>query len=262
MFYKSIKNQAQQFLGNYGSENPATFAAAQQAIGGLLMLDGFIGIDNPFGGKKRSGIFGSFVGILLGLGLVFGTGTYAGLLDVNDLTANTTATVVSVNQQYTRSNNNRCTIQAVYTISGKEYTNTASGVSSSTCALTQGQVIDINYDPNNPGTFAHDLDDVKTVLKIIPIAGAILAFTSIFTFAIRLLSIIFGWKLLKSGRTLAKTLPAGTDLSTIKNEIKQNFAKSVFGIGNGFNIPSVPQQTTPPVQDTNDPNKPVSNQEP
>ena len=72
--------------------------------------------------------------------------------------------------------------------------------------------------------------------------GAIVAVTSLVTFAIRLLSIIFGWKLLKSGRALAKTLPAGTDLSTIKNEIKQNFAKSVFGMGGGNNQTPTPPQ--------------------
>jgi hypothetical protein len=52
MLYRNLKNQAQQFLGNYKSKNPATFAAAQQAIGGLLILDGFIGIDNPSGVKN------------------------------------------------------------------------------------------------------------------------------------------------------------------------------------------------------------------
>lgn len=53
MFYKSIKGRAGQFLGNYKQQNPATFAAAQQAVGGLLILDGLVGIDNPLGGKKE-----------------------------------------------------------------------------------------------------------------------------------------------------------------------------------------------------------------
>ncbi|HSW37744.1 MAG TPA: DUF3592 domain-containing protein [Candidatus Saccharimonadales bacterium] len=253
MFYKNIKGHAEQFLGNYKQKNPATFAAAQQAIGGLLILDGFVGIDNPLGGKKRNGIFGSLIGVIVGLVFVFGTGFIGNLFGINKLTATTTATVVSVSQptySNTTGNNNNsgsssCTVQAKYTVNGKEYTQTASSGSSSACSLTQGQTININYDPNSPGAFAYDLNTVKTVLKIFPIVGAIVAVTSLVTFAIRLFSIIFGWKLLKSGRALAKTLPAGTDLATIKNEIKQNFAKSVFGMGGNNNPPASPLPPNP-----------------
>lgn len=249
MFYKNIKGHAEQFLGNYKQENPATYAAAEQAVGGLLILDGFVGIDNPLGGNKRSGIFGSLIGIVVGLVFVFGTGFIGNLFGINKLTATTTATVIGVSQPtYSNSGNSNnsssgsCTVQAKYTVNGKEYTQTASSGSSSACSLSQGQTININYNPNNPGAFAYDLNTVKTVLKIFPIVGAIVAVTSLVTFAIRLFSIIFGWKLLKNGRALAKTLPAGTDLSTIKNEIRQNFAKSVFGMG-GNSTPPTPTQT-------------------
>lgn len=236
MFYTNIKNQAAQFLNGYKEKNPATFAAAQQAIGGLLILDGFIGIDNPVGDKKRSGIFGSLIGVILGTALVFGTGFIGNFFGINKMTATTTATVVNVSQPTpsSSSNNNSggsCTPQATYTVNGKEYTQTASSGSSSACSLTQGQSININYDPNNPGAFAYDLNTIKSVLKLVPYFGAIVAITSLVTFVIRLFSIIFGWKLLISGRALAKTLPADTDLTTIKNEIRQNFAKSVFGMG-------------------------------
>ncbi len=236
MLYTKIKNHAQQFLNGYEQNNPATFAAAQQAVGGLLILDGFIGIDNPLGGERRSGVFGSLIGIVVGLVFVFGIGLIGNLFGINKLTSATTATVVNVSQPTSSTNGTdnsggSCTARAKYTVNGKEYTQTASSGSSSACALTTGQTIDINYDPNNPGAWAYDLNTVKTVLKIFPIVGVFVAVTSLITFAIRLFSIIFGWKLLKSGRALAKTLPAGTDLSTIKNEIRQNFAKSVFGMG-------------------------------
>ncbi len=247
MPYTRIKNQAQQFLGGYKQDNPATFAAAQQAIGGLLILDGFIGIDNPIGGKKRSGIFGSLIAVIIGLVLVFGIGFIGNLFGINKLTATTTATVVSVSQptSTTSSDNSSsdvsCTPQAKYTVNGNEYTQTSSMGSSSACSLTSGQTISINYDPNSPGAWAYDLNALKTVLQIFPVVGAIIVITSLVTFVIRLVSIIFGWKLLKSGRALAKTLPAGTDLSTIINEVRQNFAKSVFGIGGNNN--ETPVQT-------------------
>lgn len=259
MFYKNLKNQAEQFLGGYKQDNPTTFAAAQQAIGGLLILDGFIGIDNPLGGKKRNGIFGSLIGVVVGLVFVFGTGFIGNLFGINKLTATTTATVVSISQPSSTSTNSSssasgrsCTPQAKYTVDDKEYTQTSSSGSSSACSLTAGQTININYDPSNPGAWAYDLSTVKTLLKIFPIVGVIAVMTSLFTFVIRLLSIIFGWKMLKSGRALAKSLPEGTNLSTIKNEIRQNFAKSIFGIAGSSQTPTPtptdPQPPTQPIQ--------------
>jgi Protein of unknown function (DUF3592) len=233
MIYKNLKTQAVEFLDNYKKDNPATYAAAQQAIGGLLILDGFVGIDNPLGGKKRTGIFGSLLGVVVGSLLVFGTSMFSNLLGINKLTANTTATVTSVSQPANTTSNNSnggtCTPQASYTVDGQQFTQTSSSSSSSACSLTQGQVININYDPSNPGNWAYDLESAKTLLKIFPVVGGLIAATGLFTFIIRLVSILFGWKLLKSGRSLAKTLPSSTDLSTVKSEIKQNFTKTVFG---------------------------------
>ena len=93
-----IKSAAEGFLNQYKTSSPASYSAAQQAVGGLLILDGFIGIDNPFGDKKRSGIFGSLIGIVVGLVFVFGTGFIGNLFGINKLTATATATVVSVSQ--------------------------------------------------------------------------------------------------------------------------------------------------------------------
>jgi hypothetical protein len=58
--------------------------------------------------------------------------------------------------------------------------------------------------------------------------GIFVLISSIGTFFIRLLSIIFGWKLLKDGRKNAANLPAETSLQTMINEIKQNFIASIF----------------------------------
>jgi hypothetical protein len=246
-----IKSAAENYLSQYRTSSPASYAAAQQAVGGLLIVDGFIGIDNPLGNNKRSGIFGSLIGIVVGLVFLFGTGVIANLMGINKLTAATSAEVVSVSQPVRTNSDDSgssCTATAKYTVSGKEYNQVASSGSSSACSLAAGQRININYDPNNPGAWAYDLATVKMVLKIFPIVGAVVALTSFFTFVIRLLSIIFGWRLLKSGRALAKSLPAGTDLSTIKNEIRQNFAQHLFGMGTGGIQPQAPAQNQVPTQ--------------
>lgn len=246
-----IKSAAESFLSQYKMRSPASYAAAQQGVGGLLILDGFIGIDNPLGNKKRSGIFGTLIGIVVGLLFVFGTGFIGNLMGINKLTATTSAKVVGVSQPTTTTNSegsssSSCTAQAKYMVGGKEYTQAASSGSSSACSLTAGQTININYDPNSPGAWAYDLNTVKAVLKIFPFIGAIVAIISLFTFIIRLLSIIFGWKLLKNGRAMAKTLPAGTDLSAMINEIRQNFAQHLFSFASG-NVQPPSQQSQPQV---------------
>ena len=69
--YSSLKGKAQGFLDKYKEKDTASYAAAEQAIGGLLILDGFIGIDNPLGGKKRSGIFGTVTSMFIGVIFIF-----------------------------------------------------------------------------------------------------------------------------------------------------------------------------------------------
>ena len=245
-----IKAAATSFLDQYKTESPATFAAASQAVGGLLILDGFVGIENPLGGNKRPGIFGSLIGIVVGLVMTLGFGLFAGLFGLNNMTAVTTATVTNVIQPNTSYNTNSnsqptCTAQASYSVNGKEYLQTGLIGSSSICSLIAGQTIQINYDPNNPGSWGYEVETTKTILKIFPLVGIVILISSIITFIIRLLCIIFGWKLLKNGRTLAKALPPETNLSTIKNEVRQNFAKYLFGFGTGSGQIITPQ-TQPP----------------
>ncbi len=253
MRLSKIKSTATSFLDGYKNENPASFAAAQQAVGGLLILDGFIGIDNPFGGKKRSGIFGSLIGVIVGLAFIFGSGFIGGIFGTKSMTAETTATVESVSQQprsnTNNSNNtsNSCTAVAKYTVDGKEYSQQSSFGSSGICSLAPGQTVAIKYNPNQPGSWGYGVDTVNNVIKFIPIFGILVFLVSLITFGIRLLSIIFGWKLLTSGRALAKTLPEGTNLGTVTDEIKQNFSKLLFG---GQIEPSAPQPPTPTQDNT------------
>jgi hypothetical protein len=94
--------------------------------------------------------------------------------------------------------------------------------------------VTINYNPNNPAAWAHDVASIKGFMSIFFWAGVVVLVASIVTFVIRLLSIIFGWKLLRKGRTLAATLPSDTSFGTIVNEIRQDFTKTLFNFGGGM----------------------------
>jgi hypothetical protein len=247
----NLKKDAQNYLNQYKSRDPASYAAAQQAIGGVLILDGFIGIDNPFGGKDRPGIFGSLVGIALGVVFLFAPTIFNHISGINDMTATTTATVVSVHQETSSSNDSgsSCSATAKYTVDGKEYNQASSFGSGYFCPLTPGSTIPINYNPNNPGAWGYKIKTISSFVKIFAWVGLFAIVMSSFTFIVRLLSIIFGWKLLKSGRNLAKTLPPGTDLGTIISEVKSDFTKTLFNFGgaNMFAQPA-PQPATPTPQ--------------
>jgi hypothetical protein len=233
--FSSLKQKAVDFLEPYKQKEPAAYAAAEQAIGAVLITDGFIGIGNPLGGKKRPGIFGTIGGMILGIIFMFIPTIFGSLSGINSMTAVTSATVTSLSSHVTYSTNGgsstACSLTAQYTVNGKEYTNPSSMSSSNYCALTQGQTININYNPSNPGSWVYGAKTISNILLIFFWVGVIALISSIFTFFIRLASIIFGWKLLKDGRKNATNLPADTNFQTMVSEIKQNFTSSLFGFG-------------------------------
>lgn len=253
-FFSSLKQDAINFLEPYKTKEPATYAAAEQAIGAILITDGFIGIDNPFGRKKRPGIFGTIGGIVLGVIFMFIPTFFGNISGINNMTAVTSATVVSVGPaNYIRNSNGgssaSCPLTVSYSVNGQEYTNQSSISSSDHCSLSAGQTITINYNPANPDSWVYGVKTISNILQIFFWAGLFALISSIITFFIRLFSIIFGWKLLKDGRKNAANLPSGTNLQTIIEEIKRNFTASIFGFGgaqSGY-MPGIPPSTQGPI---------------
>ncbi|GEM_PF-467196 len=241
MILSILTRKAKSFLKQYEQKDPVSFSAAQQAIGGLLIIDGFIGIDNPFQGKKRSGIFGTLVGIVVGIIFMLAPAFIGNMTGINAMTATTNAVVVAMTPQLSSTSNggNACALTVRYTIAGKEYTQPSSISSSSNCALTAGQTVPINYNPQQPGAWVYGAGSMGGFLALFFWSGLLVAIASFVTFIIRLLSIIFGWKLLRRGRALAKTLPQGVSLGTLIEEIKQNFTGTLFN-GGGVSMPSMP----------------------
>ncbi|MEI6266680.1 MAG: DUF3592 domain-containing protein [bacterium] len=248
--FSSLKQQATSFLEQYKQQSPATYAAAEQAVGAVLITDGLIGIDSPLGGNKRPGIFGTLGGITMGIIFLLIPTFFGNISGTNNMTATTTATVVSVGENTSTANDggSTCSLTVSYNVAGTEYTKGSSMSSSSNCSLSTGQTVTINYNPNEPGSWAYDVKTVSLFLMIFFWAGVFVIITSAFTFAIRLISIIFGWKLLREGRKLAAGLPEDTNFKTIMEEIKKNFVGSVFNFG-GTGI-TTPPVTPPPVPTT------------
>lgn len=249
----NLKKQATGFLEQYKQREPAQYAAAQQAIGGLLILDGFIGIDNPFAGNKRSGIFGTIGLMLFGALFMFVPTLFGNITGANKMTAQTNAQVVSVGAPQTTTDSDgdtstTCGLTVKFTVDGKDYQGPASSNSSSNCNKQVGQNISIDYNPADPSQWMTDRQMMMSFLGIFFFVGLFILLTGVVTFFIRLLSIIFGWKLLMSGRRLAKTLPSGIDMGAMINDIKRDFTKIVFGFNDGAPATPVAQPTAQPTQ--------------
>ena len=244
-----IKNKASSFLGNYEQKDPTLLAAAEQAVGGLLILDGIVGIDNPFGGKKRSGIFGALIGVILGTIILLFGGSFFNLFGTKDLTADTTGHVTSIGAPQThistdnngnKSTSTSCSLNVRYTVGEKEYSQPTKSASSDNCNATVGSNVAIKYNPNNPSDYdtAGTVNTINTIKKFLPFIGLFILLVSLVTFTIRLLSIIFGWKLLRHGRNLAKTLPNSGNIGSQISQIQQEFKKTFFN-GNGGAVSTI-----------------------
>jgi len=249
-FFKSLKGQATGFLEQYKQKDPATLAAAQQAVGGLLILDGFIGIDNPFANKNRPGIFGTLGVMAFATLFMFVPTFFSSLSGMDKMTAETQGQVSTVGapQTSTDSDGNRsttCTFVAKYTVDGRAYESPSSSSSSSYCQYTAGQSVTINYNPENPAQWMGDRAFVMNMLNIFFFVGLFFFLTGLVTFVIRLVSIIFGWKILRSGRALAKTLPNGPDLGATIDVIKKDFTKIVFGFNDAAPATPILQSLSP-----------------
>lgn len=230
-FLSSIKGQATSYLAQFKKDEPARYAAAQQAIGGLLIVDGFIGIDNPLGGKKRPGIFGTLTGAAFGAIFMVASIFVGNLSGINNMTAKTSGQVVSVGAPSSSSSSggSTCSVTVKYTVDGKQYQSPSSSSSSSNCQLSMGETISLNYNPDKPARWSNDAVLFKIIFQVFFYVGLFVVASSLVTFVIRVISIIFGWKLLRDGRKLASTLPNGIELGKMISEIKEDFSKNIFG---------------------------------
>jgi hypothetical protein len=176
--------------------------------------------------------------MILGIAFILVPGFIGTITNIKNMTETAPAVVVSVGDRVINSGSKgsgTCTLAVRYIVGGQEYTKQSSMSASNYCSLSAGQAIVVNYDPNNPDSWAYGTKTIGNFLRIFFWAGVLALISSIITFFIRLFSIIFGWKLLRDGRKNAATLPPGTNLGTIINEIKQNFVSSIFAFGGAQN---------------------------
>ena len=238
MFYSSMLSKGKSFIAKYESKDKATTAAAYQAIGGIMIFDAVIGTPHPLSGKKSTGIWGNLMGVFVGIIFIFAPVLFK-FTPQAKMTAKTTGTIVSVSQPQVQTTTNSkgqqstsssCTVVAKYVVDGKTYSVQSASGSSSNCSLVAGDTVNVNYNPNNPGSWDSNLNTLKTVVKIFFWAGIAVTILSGIGFIVRLFVVWFGWRLIQRGRSIAKTLPNGGNLASMIENIKSEFKNNIFGV--------------------------------
>ena len=174
-------------------DNPYLRGRAEQTLGGVLIADGLVGLENPLDGEKsRPGILGAMVFIIVGgIFLAFGI---VGHHSRRDIQTPVTVQGQVVNVVVSRSNSeSTCQIVASYNVDGKNYTLRSALGSDRYCAYQEGGQIGVDYEKNSPSQ-AQLADDggLGTMSLIFMVSGGIVLLLGLFTLAIRLLSMIAG----------------------------------------------------------------------
>lgn len=180
--------------------------------GGALIADGLIGF-----GKNRQGIFGSLVGIFVGIGVALGVGVFLApaMLEQSSIATPvpTQATVLQVDRLVSQadptdrssSSSVSCAVVLGYSTSEGQSVEAATPYSSSSlCSFVVGQTVAITYDATNVGRF-QGLDPTgETVQGWFPYifigVGVIIALSSAWTFLLRATQIGGGIYLINRSR--------------------------------------------------------------
>jgi hypothetical protein len=180
--------------------------------GGALLADGIVGF-----GKNRQGIFGSLVGIFVGIGLALGAGIFLvpAFADQSSLEQPVAAqaTVVAVERIFSQTNSSdsssssslTCAVILEYTTAESQRVEAVTPYTSSgLCSFVPGQVVPITYDAQSVGRFS-GLDPIGDKFTtwfpwVFVGVGVLISLTSLWTFLLRATQIGGGIYLINRSR--------------------------------------------------------------
>jgi len=180
--------------------------------GGALIADGLIGF-----GRNRQGIFGSLVGIVVGVALAIGVGVFLApaMMEQSSIETPvpTQATVLQVDRLVSQSDPSdrsssssvSCAVVLGYTTSEGQSVEAATPYSSSTlCSFVVGQTVAVSYDATNVGKF-EGLDPTGEAVQgwfpyLFIGVGVVIALSSAWQFLLRATQIGGGIYLINASR--------------------------------------------------------------
>ncbi len=223
----TLIEKAKAEVAQFDDENPRTAGRIRQVVGGVLIADGLVGLENPFDGEKsRPGILGAALGIVGGIAaLVFGIFTY---VHAPDPDASTTGTITGVVTTTDDDGDKTCDITAEFTVDGQTYTGASASSDKDLCQYRDGSSIKVDYEAADPAENVVGNSE-KKVAVLLGIFGVLAFIVSVITFVIRAASIYFGWKLWRAGSKMVKANPDTGEDEQVVAEVKKKFTALITG---------------------------------
>ncbi|MDO7867094.1 DUF3592 domain-containing protein [Nocardioides jiangxiensis] len=224
--------QARAEVEKHESTDPYVAGRVRQVIGGVLIADGLVGLENPFGRRSRPGILGALV--FLGLGLVFvvlGPIVMTRGVDV-DATATGRITQVSAPDS-----DRTCSATATFEVGGSSYRAMSEGSSSGLCKREVGDRIEVRYDSADPSQNRIGVSVFGIVGWVFLGVGLLFSLIGLVLVALRAGSIYFGWKLWRSGGRMVRANPPTPGADDLASRAKADFLRVLRGggsIGSGL----------------------------
>lgn len=205
-------------IGTNWSEQPAARGAAKMTAGAVLVAEGLFGVVRNRlrrRGRGSGGVFGSAVGIVIGVVFIV-VGSFMAT-DIDD-EQRTTGTVIDVDQHVNDEGNTQYTPTYAYEVDGQEYSLRSSVSTSRQPSI--GSEVEIGYDPTDPNV-AQRVDGIEGNFHLIFMGvGGLVVLISFVQLLISLALLIFGIKLFNDGRR--ERAEAGED--------KQGFFADLFSL--------------------------------
>lgn len=218
--------QARAEVEKHESKDPYIAGRVRQVIGGALIADGLVGLENPFGRRSRPGILGALV--FLGLGLVFVVLGPIVMTRGVDVDATATGHLTSVSAP---DSDRTCSATATFEVDGRTYRAFSEGSSSGLCKRSVGEAIGVKYNSADPSQNRIGVSVFGIVGWIFLGVGLLFALIGLVLVSLRAGSIYFGWKLWRSGGRLVKANPPTPGADDIASRAKADFLRVLRGGG-------------------------------
>ena len=230
--FARLKTGASDIVRKHEGGSPRTAGRVYQAIGGLLVADGLIGLQNPFSrNKARPGIFGALVFCAVGAGVLIATPFLVKIPEVDSMTVGSISRISEPRVSKDDEDSvDTCSYDVRYAVDDKEYT-VKSGFSSSTaCKSHIGDPVDVHYLASTPSRGVVGIGIQKAIRWGGMGFGALFLLIGVVTFVIRAITLFFGVKLFLRGRRLVKTSPPSQDDDgSVVRAAKDAFMQMRFG---------------------------------
>ncbi len=222
MFAKAreLIDSARSMVAEHDAADPHTAGRVRQVVGGTLVADGLVGLENPLNGRKsRPGILGAL--FLLGFGGLF----VGGGLWISSSGADTDATaqgVITDVQRHYRSGSGSgttCRLSAEFTVDGRRYIASSPVRSGGNCDKATGSSIEVRYSSANPAEAEVGTRPLWFGMIFVAV-GALIALAGLVTLAVRVFCIMLGVRLYLTGSRMVRESPPGTGDGGVVEEVR------------------------------------------